>query len=117
MLSNRRRHPRIPIDTSIRIRVDGKDFFPLKAFNISMGGMCIHVGQRFEKGKKGKLFLSQQCPGELIEFEARFKILWVDTQAPGCPDLFMGLEFIKMKRKHQENLLKLLRIQGAAAGQ
>ena len=116
MLSNRRRHPRIPIETTIRLRIGGRDFFPLRAFNISMGGMCVHVDRQFEKGKKGRLYLSQQCPGELIEIETPVKILWVGTLLPDCPDLFMGMEFIRMKRRHQDSLLKLLRIQGNIAG-
>ena len=109
MNTNRRKHPRIPLDTEIRLRIGFKIYYPLRCDNISMGGMCIHMAEPVSKGKKGKLWVTHSIGRELIQFEAPFKILWV---AQGGSDPMAGVEFFKMKRKHEDNLLRLLRLQG-----
>jgi hypothetical protein len=82
-----------------------------------MGGMCIYVQQELLKGQKGKLWFTRQVGMESITFDTQFKIQWVDSAQPGSSEFLVGLEFFKMKRKHQDSLLRLLRIQGSMAGQ
>ncbi|MBD3392536.1 MAG: hypothetical protein GF418_10665 [Chitinivibrionales bacterium] len=117
VLANRRKHPRIPLDCKLRVRVGRKELYPLRCFNISMGGMCVYTTEAFDRGNKGRLWLTQSCNNEVIEFEAQFKVLWVDAVPPDTEEMCMGIEFVKIRRKHQDNLLRLLRIQGSITGQ
>jgi hypothetical protein len=78
-----------------------------------MGGMCLHITEQIKKGSKGKLWLTQAySSGGVISFQAQFKVLWVEPIPPSSVELSMGIEFLKMKRRHQDSLLEILRRQG-----
>jgi c-di-GMP-binding flagellar brake protein YcgR len=112
MLGNRRRHPRIPFTDEIKVRVAKKDAFPLRCTNISMGGMCLRLAEEFERGSRGKLWLTRSYPEEAISFAANFKVVWVQRVPPGGTELCMGVAFGGMKRKDMDALLHLLTLQG-----
>jgi hypothetical protein len=102
-----------------RIKIRGKQLFPLQCADISMGGMRIKIKpdlHPFVESAKGKLWLAQQYSGETIKFEAQFKVSWVRSMPRESNMIYIGIEFIKMKRKHQESLLKLLQVQGSIEG-
>lgn len=115
ILSNRRKHPRIPIRATIKVRIGWKTLYPIKVSNISMGGMCVHMEQSIEMGKTGKLWLTQEDIGEVVPFVTKFKIRRVDPPVSNGKENIIGIEFLNMNRKYQDNLLKILRIQGSHA--
>jgi c-di-GMP-binding flagellar brake protein YcgR len=109
MQANRRRHPRIPFFNDIRLRVGKTDLFPIRCTNLSMGGMCVYIGEEFERGTKGKLWMTRSSPEGEVSFEADIKILWIQPVPPDNKNLRTGIEFVKMKRKCQDALLQILR--------
>ena len=112
MSTNRRKHPRIPIDTEIKVSIGFKTFYPLRCDNISMGGMRVYLTNPVKQGKKGKLWVAHLVNRDIVSFVAPFKVLWVSDRGVGpC----MGVEFFNMKRKDEYSLLRLLRYQGSTS--
>jgi hypothetical protein len=119
---NRRRHPRLPVDASVRVstidpEIDpytGRPFF--RAFeeecaNLSRGGMLVHTREALAPGRR--VLVEVLLPAGPI-FETVARVAWAGSveERPNLRGL--GFEFLGGSPQHGDRLAKLLEARSQA---
>ena len=113
--SNRRRHPRTPLNVLVQFRFDTfEEFLAEYSVNISPSGIFIRTEEPQEVGSTIYLQFSLKDGNRLIEGMGR--VVRVNPKTPGGPPAGMGIEFVNFDEDSMALIEDICAQRGAPKG-
>ena len=109
-LTERRKHPRIPLRLPTQYFPEGKTRKRLcHTINIGEGGAMLCLPEKMEVGQKLRFEIYYYFDYELEKFNATGEVLWAEKTEDASPGYRCALEFVDLAIRDFEKLKKFLR--------
>jgi hypothetical protein len=108
MSVNRRKHPRLALDSKVTVTMNDVILEGTTIKNISSGGMCIAVRDRIDKFEDGMLILIYRCHEDVLFFKADFSVSWNSILSPDKYNAELGILFKNLEPTSRNILEKIL---------